>query len=183
HLFVEQLCQYLMADSLNRPTQDGPARAAVIKCRDVAVKTVLLMFRVRNVIEEKRVRNQFVAEEMLLWGYAGSPQDNNFLDQDQVKLLMSHVAPSANLTDPAKAAFLENELENIAELRQEFDKIALQRAEILIQAHERFRKVMGGKRYKAVEPVLPMDLMGVYILLPDRTSSIKKSGFLKKPDF
>ncbi|MDM8542037.1 helicase-related protein [Desulfococcaceae bacterium HSG9] len=171
HLFVEQLCQYLMADSLNRPTQDGPARAAVIKCRDVAVKTVLLMFRVRNVIEEKRVRNQFVAEEMLLWGYAGSPQDNNFLDQDQVKLLMSHVAPSANLTDPAKAAFLENELENIAELRQEFDKIALQRAEILIQAHERFRKVMGGKRYKAVEPVLPMDLMGVYILLPDRTNA------------
>ncbi len=68
-------------------------------------------------------------------------------------------------------------------IREEFDKIALQRAEILIQAHERFRKVMGGKRYKAVEPVLPMDLMGVYILLPDRTSSIKKSGFLKKPDF
>jgi hypothetical protein len=28
--------------------------------------------------------------------------------------------------------------------------------------------VLGGKRFKVGEPVLPMDLMGIYILLPDR---------------
>ena len=68
----------------------------------------------------------------------------------------------------ARASFLDYELENISELRKEFDVIALKRAEILIDAHERFRKVLGGKRFKVVKPVLPMDLMGVYILLPDR---------------
>ncbi|MBW2740448.1 MAG: hypothetical protein JRE64_16740, partial [Deltaproteobacteria bacterium] len=91
------------------------------------------------------------------------------------KKLMAHTLPSANITNQAKASFLENELENISELRDEFDKIALQRAEILIEAHERFRKVMGGKRFKIVEPVLPMDLMGIYILLPDmREEHIKR---------
>jgi ATP-dependent helicase YprA (DUF1998 family) len=45
---------------------------------------------------------------------------------------------------------------------------------ILTRSKERFRKVMGGKRFKVVEPVLPMDLMGVYILLPDRGKNILK---------
>jgi len=66
--------------------------------------------------------------------------------------------------------FLDNELENVSDIRKKFDDIALKRAEILIEAHERFRKVMGGTSYKVVEPILPMDLMGIYILLPDNTS-------------
>ena len=168
HVFVEQLCQYLMANALSSNTVHNPARSAVIKCKDVKIKTTLLLFRVRNVIEEKYGANQFVAEEMLLWGYRASPSDNDILDKDEVNKLISHAVPSANITNQAKASFLENELENISELGDEFDKIALQRAEILIEAHERFRKVMGGKRFKVVEPVLPMDLMGIYILLPDR---------------
>jgi superfamily II DNA or RNA helicase len=168
HVFVEQLCQYLMANALSCNTDHKPARSAVIKCRDVKIKTTLLLFRVRNVIEEKQAGNQFVAEEMLLWGYIASPSDNDILDKDEIKKLMAYAVPSANITNQAKASFLKNELENISELGDEFDKIALQRAEILIEAHERFRKVMGGKRFKVVEPVLPMDLMGIYILLPDR---------------
>ena len=170
HLFVEQLCQYLMANALSSNIKYGPARSAVIRCKDVKVKTTLLLFRVRNVIEEKKGKNQFVAEEMLLWGYRGSPSDNDILDKDEVKHLMDQVLPSANITEQAKESFLENELENISELRNQFDKIALKRAEILVDAHERFRKVMGGKRFKVVEPVLPMDLMGTYILLPDNTA-------------
>lgn len=168
HVFVEQLCQYLMANALSSNTAHGPARSAVIRCKDVAIKTTILLFRVRNVIEETKGINQFVAEKMLLWGYRGSPSDNDILDNDEVKHLMDHALPSANISEQAKAGFLENELENISEMDKEFDKIALERAEILIEAHERFRKVMGGKRFKVVEPVLPMDLMGVYILLPDR---------------
>ena len=168
HVFVEQLCQLLMANSLSSNIKNGPARSSVIRCKEVKIKTTLLLFRVRNVIEEKHGINQFVAEEMLLWGYRGSPSDNDILNKKEVKKLMSDALPSANISIQARAGFLENELENVADLRKEFDKIALKRAEILIEAHERFRKVMGGQRFKVVEPVLPMDLMGIYILLPDR---------------
>jgi hypothetical protein len=45
--------------------------------------------------------------------------------------------------------------------------VALERAQALIDAHERFRKALGkGGNYIPVEPILPMDLMGVYVLLP-----------------
>ena len=50
--------------------------------------------------------------------------------------------------------------------RKQFDNIAIERANALVEAHERFRKVVSGFKYKAVEPVLPMDLMGIYVLLP-----------------
>ena len=64
----------------------------------------------RNVIEEKQGKNQFVAEEMLLWGYRGSPSDNEILDAAEIKALMTNALPSANLTDQARAGFLESEL-------------------------------------------------------------------------
>jgi len=167
HIFVEQLCQYLMAHSFKQDKRYGPARASVIHCRDVDIKTTLLLFRVRNVIEEKQIAKQLVAEEMLVWGYKGTAGDNNVLSADEIKKLMEYAVPTSNLSEQAKADFLENELSTITTLGAEFDRIAIKRAEILIQAHERFRKVIGGKRYKVVEPVLPMDLMGIYILLPD----------------
>jgi len=70
---------------------------------------------------------------------------------------------------PEKAMYFENEMENIAEMKTVLDEIAGNRAEVLIAAHERFRKVLGGRQFKAVEPVLPMDIMGVYIFIPDHT--------------
>jgi hypothetical protein len=106
---------------------------------------------------------------MLLWGHTGNLSDNSILSNDEVKELMIQTVPTANLTPEAKTDFLENELNNFVELRGSFDNVALKRAEALVEAHGRFRKVMGGHRYKVVEPILPMDLMGIYILLPDNT--------------
>ena len=167
HIFVEQLCQYLMVNSFNRDMRYGPARASVVRCREVDTKTTLLLFRVRNVIEDKKTGNQLVAEEMLTWGYKGTATDTNILPPDEVKHLMEKALPSSNISGEARADFLENELSMVKTLRDDFDRIAIRRAEILIEAHERFRRVIGGKQYKLVEPVLPMDLMGIYILLPD----------------
>mgnify|MGYP001613440173 CR=1 FL=1 len=121
----------------------------------------------RNVIEEKKTGKQLVAEEMLTWGYRGTATDNNILSTDEVKDLMETAVPSSNISGEAKADFLGNELSMTKTLNDELDLIAIKRAEILIEAHERFRRVIGGKQYKLVEPVLPMDLMGIYILLPE----------------
>ena len=128
-----------------------------------------MLFRVRNVIAEKQSSTQLVAEEMLLWGYTGNLSDNSILSNEEVKNLMTQTVPTANLTPEAKTGFLENELDSVVELRSRFDDVALKRAEVLVEAHGRFRKVLGGHGYKVVEPMLPMDLMGIYILLPDNT--------------
>ena len=44
--------------------------------------------------------------------------------------------------------------------------MAEDRANHLVEAHGRFKELVGGRRYEAVKPVLPPDVMGVYILIP-----------------
>ncbi len=167
HIFVEQLCQYIMAHSLAHDLRSGAARASVIKTNQVSIKTIILLFRVRNVIEEQGGSNQIVAEEMLLWGYKGSSEDHNFIYQDECKSLIDSATPTANLSQEARASFLTNELRFIPCLKTDFDEVAEERSKHLVEAHERFRRVMGGSKFRVVYPVLPMDVMGMYVLLPD----------------
>jgi len=47
------------------------------------------------------------------------------------------------------------------------DPVAYERSVQLVESHTRFRKLVNGKKYKVVEPVLPMDVLGIYILLPE----------------
>ena len=167
HLFVEQLCQHLMADSLSEQRKKMVTRASVIKTDSVNIKTTILLFRVRNVIEEKSGKNQIVAEEMLLWGYKGSAGSGDYLSPTECKRLLEHARPKVDMTPQAQVHFLENELETIPELRKTFDGVAEERSKHLVEAHERFRKVLGGSRFKVVYPVLPMDILGMYVLLPE----------------
>lgn len=163
--FVEQLCQHIMSGTLTHE-RHGASRAAVIKCKEVSIKTVIMMFRVRSLIQEKSGDNQLVAEEMLLWGYKGDPNQNQFILHKEADELLDSARPAENIAPEAREAFLNNELTHLEVLKPDFDAVAYERAEHLVEAHERFRKVLGGSKYKVVTPVLPMDILGLYILLP-----------------
>ena len=165
HRFVEQLCQLIMANTLAQ-VDHRAARAAVIRTNQVAIKTTLLLFRCRNVIEDRRGQHQIVAEEMILWGWQGTPQQRVFLDHVQAKTLLTVARATTELTPQARDSFLANEAKLLATLQPEFDTVAEAQAQQLVEAHERFTALMGGQRYQVVYPVLPMDLMGLYVLLP-----------------
>ncbi len=165
HRFVEQLCQLIMANTLAQ-VDHRAARAAVIRTNQVALKTILLLFRCRNVIEDRRGQHQIVAEEMILGGWQGTPQQRIFLDHAQAKTLLTVARATTELSPQARASFLANEAKLLAALQPEFDTVAEAQAKQLVEAHERFTALMGGQRYQVVYPVLPMDLMGIYILLP-----------------
>jgi superfamily II DNA or RNA helicase len=167
HPFIEQLCQILMADSLNAAKSHKPARTAVIRTQAVQMKTTLIQFRVRNVIEEQLKNNQIVAEEMLLWGYIGNPVDKKYLDYPAAKRLLLTAQGAANISKQEQEHWFTGELEITKTLQREFNLLAIERAHHLVEAHERFRAVVGGTKYRAVEPVLPMDIMGIYVLLPE----------------
>ena len=173
HRFVEQLCQMVMANTLAR--QDcRAARAAVIRTRQVTKKTTLLLFRCRNVIEQKRETNknphQIIAEEMLLWGWTGVPESRQFIDHTDAKLLLQTARASSELSLQSRGNFLTQELGVLADLESDFNKIAEEQSKRLVAAHERFSALMDKQRYQVVYPVLPMDLLGIYILLPEDAS-------------
>lgn len=164
--FVEQLCQMVMANTLSRVDKRA-ARSAVIRTNQVSTKTTILLFRCRNVIEEKKSRHQVVAEEMILWGWHGTPQQKEYLDHGQAKELLNVARATSDLSPQARASFLENELKLLNLLKPEFDKVAEQRSQKLVEAHERFGSLLESKRFQVVYPVLPMDILGIYVLLPE----------------
>ena len=166
HPFVEQLCQFIMANTLSR-SKYSAARAAVIRTRQVTSKTTLMLFRCRNVIEQVKIGYQIVAEEMLLWGWRGTPQQKEFLDHDVAKKLLNEARATSDLSPQARASFLENELKLLSQLDTEFQQVAEQQSKRLVESHQRFSALMDKQQFQVVYPVLPMDLLGIYILLPE----------------
>jgi superfamily II DNA or RNA helicase len=165
--FVEQLCQLMMANTLARSGKRA-ARAAVIRTRQATTKTTLLLFRCRNVIERQRGAQRIVAEEMILWGWRGAPQEKEFLNHEEAKTALMQARAASDLSPQARASFLANELKLLAGFGAEFDQVAEQQSQRLVEAHERFSALVdGSRRFQVVYPVLPMDLLGVYILLPE----------------
>jgi len=166
HPFVEQLCQFIMANTLSRMDKSA-ARAAVIRTRQVTSKTTLMLFRCRNVIEQVKIGYQIVAEEMLLWGWRGTPQQKEFLDHDVAKKLLNEARATSDLSPQARGSFLENELKLLSQLDTEFQQVAEQQSKRLVESHQRFSALMDKQQFQVVYPVLPMDLLGIYILLPE----------------
>jgi hypothetical protein len=167
HRFVELLCQFMVALAFEKRDHfKKVARASVMQTEAVKIKTTIIQFRVRNLIRESGTGNDFVAEEMYLWGYEGSGNNARFLPYDEAKKLLLTSVASGNLSSERQENELINELGIFKKLEKEFDKLAEARAENLVKAHSHFKKLIGGKKFEKVMPVLPPDIMGVYILIP-----------------
>lgn len=168
HLFTEHLSQHILNSALQGAAQRA-ARSAVLRTADVKQKTVLFQLRVRNVIAEQPSNKQIVAEEMWLWGYEGDVSQKQFLDKETALKLLMSTKPTQNMEEGEKAYWLNEEMTWVLDetsFRLYTDEVALERAHHLVESHTRFKKLVSGNKYKVVEPVLPMDVLGVYILLP-----------------
>ena len=169
HLFVENLAQTVLNDALDA-TKKFAARAAVVRTKEINIKTVLLLLRVRNVIAALPSNRQIVAEEMWVWGYKGDIDDESFLSKEEAMTLFLQTKASKNIELGEQNYWLKEELEWIKDetvFRKYTDTLALERAKHLVEAHTRFKQLVSGTQYQVVEPVLPMDVLGIYILLPE----------------
>jgi superfamily II DNA or RNA helicase len=170
HRFVEQLCHYLLAMAFEANEHGKLARTCVTQTDAVHTKTTLVMFRVRNVIKEKSGTRETVAEEMYLWGYQTQNNQLISLDYTQAKALMLNANILSTLSPQRQEADMTTELQHFETIKNHFMDLATQRAEEMVQAHEHYKTLVGGKRYEKATPILPPDIMGVYILLPKPTA-------------
>lgn len=169
HPFTEQLSQHIINSALNG-LSNSAARAAVLRTKDVSSKTVVFQLRVRNVIAEQPGNKDVVAEEMWLWGYTGGLSENRFIEKDEALALLMSAKATQNLELPEQMHWLKHEMDWVKDeklFRQITDPVAYERSVQLVESHTRFRKLVNGKKFKVVEPVLPMDVLGIYILLPE----------------
>jgi hypothetical protein len=106
---------------------------------------------------------------MLPWGYRGLPEDGDYLTTAEALELMENSVAKADYTPQQRENMLRAVLDDLqqGEVQQQFNRLAEDRAEYLIDAHDRAWKAAGkGNRFQMVRPVLPMDIMGIYLLAP-----------------
>ena len=167
HSFVEQLCQFLLAIAFEgNPEYGRLARVCEIQTNEVRSKTTLVMFRVRNVIKEVNSNLESVAEEMYLWGYNTNNGNIKTLEFKETKKLLMEAIPLSNLSLERQVIDIGHELDYFKKMKPQFMELAAERAEKLVEAHGRFKELIGGRRYEKANPVLPPDVMGIYVLIP-----------------
>ena len=161
----------------SRPPEQRPARrAGVITTTAVQQVTTLLLvrFRVRLTLPTRTGPRVEVAEEARLLAFTGPPTDPTWLDPDQVTALLGATATA--VTPPGVAGnLLAVVLDSLPALTTTLEDEAGRVAEALREAHVRVRRAARGAetagglgvRGLAVEPQLPVDILGVYAYRPD----------------
>lgn len=165
--FVEQLAQLTMALAFEPKSGFmNVARASVIQTEAITQKTTIVQFRVRNVIKEVGRNRELIAEEMYLWGYSGNDDNRKILDYSTCKSLLLEAQSATNIAHERQTQIFDEVAAAYDNLKQEVQALSEERAKHLVQAHSRFKELVGGRQYEAVHPVLPPDVMGIYVLMP-----------------
>ncbi|MBD9667080.1 DEAD/DEAH box helicase [Variovorax sp. VRV01] len=166
HPLVSVLAQHMLEDALGGE-HPLAARCAATLTNDVKVVSTLYLLRLRHQLSYVRRREPFqmMAEETVALAVHGrnAPQ---WLTDDSASRLLECV-PSGNLPPEAAQREIRAALEFLAAQPQQLQALAQQRADALLVDHQRIREATRDVGQYSVSPCLPVDVMGVYVLLPD----------------
>jgi len=175
HPFVEALARACLSQANGI---DGKAlpRVAVFRSSKVEAQCLLLLLRVRMRIESKADGQVILAEEMLIKACRGLPSEGQWLPDDLASDIFHNARPESGqlaAIDREERQRLAREIlaafeANTANAQmQAFEAIARERAEALVRSHQRYSGLTARPElFVPVEPVLPIDLLGLAILLP-----------------
>ena len=166
HPLVSVLAEHLLETSLSGEAGIA-ARCAATLTDAVEVVTTIYLLRLRHQLSYVRRRQPFqmMAEETVTLAVAGrsNPQ---WLEGDAVSRLLE-CTPSGNLPVEAVQREIRTALDFIAAHPQQLQTLAEHRAEILLADHQRVREAARDIGQYSVSACLPVDVIGVYVLLPD----------------
>lgn len=166
HPLVSVLAEHLLEDSLSNEHVIA-ARCAATLTDAVEVVTTVYLLRLRHQLGYVRRREPFqmMAEETVALAVQGRSHPQ-WLEGDAVARLLE-CTPSGNLPPEAMQREIRTALDFIAAHPQQLQMLAEQRAQALLADHQRVRKAADDVGQYSVSACLPVDVMGVYVLLPD----------------
>jgi superfamily II DNA or RNA helicase len=172
HPLVEALATGILDTALDSETDNGAARCGVTRTSAVERRTTLLLVRFRYHIETQMRRKeasevrQLLAEDCQVLAFAGSPQNPEWLTQEQAEALFD-ASPDANIAPELQRDVLHRVLDGISGISARLEQAARDRAKELLEAHARVRSATRLRGVsQRVEPQLPPDLLGIYVFLP-----------------
>lgn len=156
----------LEADSL--VATDRPARrAGAITTNQVTQRTIIALLRVRTnlVVEREGSRREMLAEEAVTIVMEGRQPPRQLSTHEAVTLFDK--APSENTQPDVRERAVRQALEHLQEQQSVLDAIAREHGQQLLQDHRRVRdSERDGRGSFQVNPQLPADILGVYVLMP-----------------
>lgn len=164
HPYVAGLAGYVMDTALD-PLLDGAARrCGAIRTRAVGQLTTLLLLRFRFHIDGGR--GPLLAEDVGVAGFGGLPDAPQWLDDATAERLLA-AEPDGNVNPQQAAVFLGRVIDGLGALTPALNQLAEVRAANLREAHQRVRAAANIRQAAPdVRPQLPVDVLGVYVLLP-----------------
>lgn len=166
---IENLATWVLDRALDGDTGAGPppaVRCGVIATASVERRTLLLLARFRYQMKTRGPDSEILlAEEIATLAATGEPGSPAWLPADQAESLLDAL-PSRNLVRASIDQQLGWLVPALAAFRQALASVAFERAIAQREAHERVRLASRGRGGVAIEPVLPADILGAYILLP-----------------
>lgn len=168
HRITVALAEHILSTALTGSDGAVPvaARCGVHRSNMVARQTTVLLLRLRYLMHEARAPRDIMAEECIVAGYRKDDNRVEWLQSAEAKALVEATIPQGQLSSLDIHRRLESELAFIQQaMSQEIAQIAERRARDLLDAHRRVRQTVQLGSI-SVKPVLPVDVIGVYILVP-----------------
>ena len=172
HPLVSVLADHLLENALQSGEDAAPAASITARCAatitdavDVVTTVVLLRLRHQLGYVRRRQPYQMMAEETVALAVKGRSNPEWLSDDTTAQLL--ECVPTANLPQGAMAREVAQALQFLAQHPQQLNALAQARAQTLLADHRRVREAARDVGQYSVAPCLPVDVMGVYVLLPD----------------
>jgi len=169
---VEGLSSWVLDQALDPVSNDDQriaARCSTISTSKVEVRTTLLLARFRYHLRKgKADSNTILCEEIVPLAFTGKADSPNWINDEQSELLLQ-AKPEQNLAETVIKQQIQLTLKSLSSLQEQLALVAEKRATSQLESHERVRKTVKAGATTKIEPVLPVDILGTYVLLP-RTS-------------
>ncbi len=166
---VEGLASWTLDQALDpaaRESRPVASRCGVISTSTVKERTTLLLARFRyHLVVRADEEETILCEEIVPLACTGSADSPRWLTFDEGETLLT-ARPERNLLPSAIDQQLGLLLPALPKLQQALVAVASKRSDAQLAAHERVRESARIRGRLAIQPVLPVDILGAYILLP-----------------
>jgi hypothetical protein len=163
---ADTLLERALDDATEANDADAVARTGAAFVGNVGLKTTVLLLRLRHQLAVTRgtTTRLMLCEETLAVSIAGSGSPE-VLAPDTAQLLLGTEAVRS-MPPPIRDRHLQQALDRLPAWTPQLETMAKERAQALLQDHRRVREAAEAKGTYQVTASLPLDVMGLYVLVP-----------------
>ncbi len=180
HPLVSVLADMLLEQTLDDSTvvadDAAVARAGAAFVQGVSLKTTVLLLRIRHqlTVTFGSQTRLLMCEEAVAVAASGA---NPFaeLPPDMARQLLGAEA-TRNMPAPLRDRQLQTALDALPDWQPQLEAMAKARAQVLLADHRRVREAAEGRGSYQVTASRPVDVMGLYVLLPDAAAATSGMG-------